>query len=416
MGNNEKSENVFGSRGLDDKGVSSTATWDESIPDWLVPRRPSGPDVREKKKGEDNEIKKSEHSPGQLMLYAKNEYDGTYHWLLYNFQVGKSTLKKEHKTKLEKILPKIRGYGRMVGRPGVPGLKPIVLGGHASPSGSYGENEMLAWSRAYEVEKWFLRQVGMKRHMFEKAISTSEVYSLWKLRPTTAEQRNMWRAASIVLPTAIGKKKPSKFPLSLREKTRDKLFDEVIKQNDKEKIKRRHFCEWAISNWQYLMANKYCWGAYPNRMDGLFFKPPERPLRDVKQALHYLRTDLYARLGTFRHDTNTLDLHPAGLAPIRTPAVAAYQHYARWIHLDENTSVRGSAKVGHFAPIRSIRLSRLELIRWINAGKYGKPVEKVWDRIEKYFKKHLPMMTVFKTAPPPQSTWEKTKEYLIRGK
>lgn len=347
--------------------VGSRATEDRGV---LGKGQPLGPEVQES----EEEVEDSKSSPGNLIPVKKNRWSGTYHWLLYNFTVNEYTLKNEHKKRLREILGEIRKYGKNYGS-----ASQIVLAGHASPSGTYKRNKNLALQRAAQVKKWLTQQIGISADWFAD-VNTSEVWSVVKGRPRTPKQRKLSRAVSIVLPLMIDRKKPSSFPTSLRTQTRAKIS---AKRDGEEEL----FCYWVIDNWRYLTANKYCWEAYP-RKDGLFFNPPGKPLRTVREAFSFLR-QLYKKFQAARYRLKSEYTGKPGTFFLPNP-VTAYQQMARWIYLDSNARA-GTEKLDHFFPIVAVKRDFATLIGWVNRGKFGKPGE-IWKKIENYFKaKGLPM-------------------------
>lgn len=375
MGGNNEAEKGIGSRATENKG---TAT-EPKIPDYLRGiGQPLGPDLRENKK----EVTDSKSSPGKLKVVEKNQHGGTYYWLLYNFAVNEYTLKTEHKRLLGGILREILKYGNIYGSE-----SQIILAGHASPSGTYYENKILSLQRAAQVKEWFTQQ-GIHPDWFA-SVNTSEVWSVIKGGPRTSTGRDQSRSVSIVLPHMIDKEKSPLFPETLRSQTRGKILNEL-------KGEMNPFSYWVIDNWDYLIKNKYCWEDKQNLNDGLFFIPPDRPLRTVEQAINYLKT-LYDKFDRIRYRLKSEVIGHPGYFLVEDP-VTTYQQLSRWIFLNQSAS-GGTFKLDRLAKPDSASIVDLakvtfaDLIDKINKGnRYRETKESIWNRIENYFKeKNLPM-------------------------
>jgi hypothetical protein len=282
-------------------------------------------------------------------------------------------------------------YGKMYNSSGT-----VVISGHASPSGTHGQNLFLAKSRAHNVSKT-LGGLGTRSRAISPSwlhvrndTRTSEVYAVVKGTPLTANQRALCRSVYVVLWLLRNVDEQERFSEQLRTRVRGFLSGRVTTSKYE-----RIFYYWVIDNWAYLnnRSNKYLRETYPLE-DGLFFKAPSTPLRNDRDALSYLR-QLHGRFTAAKHRLETKytgvpghSAQPAGGDPVR-----CYQQLARWIALD-GLARAGSEKVFHFISGVAIQRSMNELIEMINRGKFGDK-DVVWTKVERYLQQHrIPMRCV----------------------
>ncbi|MGB5713625.1 MAG: hypothetical protein WBM44_22280, partial [Waterburya sp.] len=208
---------------------------------FLEKGRPTNPKYYES----EAEVKESAYTPGYVKK-LKNPWkdDKTKYprfrgrmyfydvWRIYNFEVGKSYLKKDHQNYLVYISREITEKYRLW-----KGYYNIELFGHTSPSGENTLNRKLARNRASEVQK-FLELCGIAKLLFR--IDLSEIWSIHHPRnkpkdgvkesgPDTPDKRNKCRSVTIRF-NRIGAKSEPPSPLPPFSKILEGILDILRKQ------------------------------------------------------------------------------------------------------------------------------------------------------------------------------------------